>query len=218
MKRGVKIILTEEQERWLVKHFKHTSNAECASRLNISSRTVTRIARELDLHKTPQFMRKWSSIGLERAHESHRINGTYPPKGFHIPNSEKHQFKPGVSSLQRIGKKKEAQRIEKCVATRLKTIKSERARIVFGLPQRTNLKLVHQDPKRRYQRWYLKQRGYTLNEDRRIAYYDEDTRRSPKLEATSTFYKFAPISEANRTYDAPVPYYREARQIDEFNI
>lgn len=92
-----KIRLTDEQTRWLVKNFPHMSNGICALYLGISLRSVSRIARELELRKTPQFMAECQAYTAKKAQESHRKNGTYPPKGVYPPNlrkGEKYQFKP----------------------------------------------------------------------------------------------------------------------------
>lgn len=37
----------------------------------------------------------------KKAKQSHLKNGTYPPKGFIIPNSEKYRFKPGHKSFNK---------------------------------------------------------------------------------------------------------------------
>lgn len=101
-----KIVLTPKQERWLTNHFKHTQNNECAERLGISPRSVVRLARAMSLTKSRQFMVKCQRATAEAAKISHQRNGTYPPKGFKIPNSEAGQFKPGVSCRDRLGAKR----------------------------------------------------------------------------------------------------------------
>ena len=53
-----KITLSEQQIKWLKKHFKHTKNDVIRERLGLSHSTLHRIARELGLKKTPQFMTK----------------------------------------------------------------------------------------------------------------------------------------------------------------
>ena len=108
-----KITLTPEQETWLVRHFKHTRNAEAAVRLGISERSLTRIARRLGLEKSRQFMRKTQRNAADKAKESHLRNGTYPPKGYRIPRSEEFQFKAGVTPVERLGKRRERKRIER---------------------------------------------------------------------------------------------------------
>lgn len=85
MSQGKKIVLTERQEAWLVKHFKHTKNADVAAKLGISPQAVARFAARLGLKKTPQFMKKCQREMTDAAHRSHLRNGTYPPKGYIIP-------------------------------------------------------------------------------------------------------------------------------------
>lgn len=40
-------------------------------------------------------MKDCQAFTAKKAKESHLRNGTYPPKGFIIPNREKYYFKPG---------------------------------------------------------------------------------------------------------------------------
>lgn len=182
-----KIVLTPKQERWLTNHFKHTKNNECAERLGISLRSVVRIARSLGLCKSRQFMAKCQRESAEAAKISHLCNGTYPPKGFKIPNSEAGQFKPGISNLDRIGPIREAERIRKSAESRRATIKRERSRIVWGFEQRTKLKLVS-NPKKIQYRYELRQRGYQIAKGANEAYIVAETRRSPKVEANARKY------------------------------
>lgn len=93
-----KIRLSGEEIEWLRKAFPHVRNEVCALRLNISARSVTRIARGLNLHKTPEFIRDCQRKTSEAAKASHLKNGTYPPKGVvneNIKKGEAYQFKPG---------------------------------------------------------------------------------------------------------------------------
>ena len=53
-----KIVLSDVQIQWLKKHFKHTKNDVIRERLGLSHSTLHRIARELGLKKTRQFMAK----------------------------------------------------------------------------------------------------------------------------------------------------------------
>lgn len=179
-----KIILTPKQERWLTNHFKHTKNIECAERLGISLRSVVRIARSLGLTKSRQFMAKCQRETAEAAKRSHRLNGTYPPKGFRIPKSEVGQFKPGVTCRERIGARREAERIRKSAESRRATIKRERARIVWGFDQRTKLKLTT-NPKKIQYRHALRKRGYQIARGGSEAYIVTETQRSQKVEAVA---------------------------------
>lgn len=187
MGKTVKIVLTPKQERWLTNHFKHTKNSECAERLGISPRSVVRIARQMGLTKSRQFIAKCQLETAKAAKISHRLNGTYPPKGFRIPNSEAGQFKPGITCRQRLGAKREAERIRKSAESRRATIKKERSRILWGFEQRTKLKLVG-NPKKRQYRHALRKRGYQIARGASEAYVVANTHRSLKVENNARKY------------------------------
>lgn len=77
-----KIVLTDRQLAWLDKHFKHTKNDDCAKHLDISPRSVTRIARERGLKKSPQFIRKYQEWKSARQlAEDNRQPRTTPSQG-----------------------------------------------------------------------------------------------------------------------------------------
>lgn len=177
-----RIELTPAQEAWLSRHFKHTRNAEAAERLGISERSLVRIARRLGLAKSRQFMRAAQRNAADRARESHLRNGTYPPKGFIIPRSEEFRFKPGETSIQRLGKAGERKRAEKSAESRRRTFKEERSRRVFGLPQRTGLRVIRLPRYVAYQRYHLRKLGYIVPRGGFTAYYTPETRRSPLYE------------------------------------
>lgn len=187
MGRTEKIILTERQERWLARHFKHTKNDECASRLGISPRSVVRIARSMGLSKSRQFMVKCQRATANAAARSHIMHGTYPPKGFRIPNSEAGQFKSGISNKDRLGVKRESERLRKSAESRRKTIADEKRRILFGFDQKTKLKLFS-NPKKHQYRYALRQRGYLIARGGSDAKVVAETTRSPKVEANARKY------------------------------
>lgn len=142
MRKTDKIILTPQQERWLVRHFKHTKNDEIQSRLGISQKTLHRFARKLGLTKSKQFMKKCQDAAITAANKANRQNG-WPPKGYVIPRSEEFRFKEGVSNVKRLGAKREAERIAKSAESMRKTMKMERIRINFGLPLRKLGEFLH---------------------------------------------------------------------------
>ncbi len=99
-KQPCKIHLTDEQERWLARNFPHMATEICAVYLDISPRSVVRLARNLGIEKTPQFMRECQAHTAKKAKESHLRNGTYPAKGWYSPNLQKgkaYQFKPNYN-------------------------------------------------------------------------------------------------------------------------
>lgn len=176
------IILTDQQEAWLQKHFKHTKNEDIARRLGISVRSVSRLADKRGLTKSWQFLKKVQLKAADAANESNRINGTYPPKGYQIPNKEKGYFKKGEKPIDRIGAKREAERIARSAQSRKETFRLEKARALFGLPRQTKLKVVLRPRRQVGTRYYLRQRGYIVERGSNVAYYNSETNRSPKLE------------------------------------
>ena len=177
-----KIALTPEQERWLVAHFRHTKNDDIMDRFGWSHSTLHRFARQLGLTKTRQFMRKVQREAADKAKASHLRNGTYPPKGYIIPRSEEFRFKAGVTPVERLGKRRERRRIEKSAESRRRTFKEERSRRVFGLPQRTGLRVIRFPRYVAYQRYHLRKLGYIVPRGGFTAYYTPETRRSPLYE------------------------------------
>ena len=189
-----KIILTDRQLDWLRKHFKHTKNAELCETLGLSQSALHRLAREHGLTKSRQFMKRCQAATAAAAKASHLKNGTYPPKGHRIPRSEQFGFQPGVTPEQRLGKRRNRQRIEKAAASRAKTFRLEKARALFGLPRETKLRVIRTPQQKLNDRWYLKKRGYLIDEKDMVAYWTEETRRATRLEkAPKRYYKFKPL-------------------------
>ncbi len=191
MSQGKKIVLTPAQEAYLRRHFKDTDNGYLALELGISETALHRFARAWGLKKTKAHCRQMQREAAAAAKASHLANGTYPPRGYIIPGSEKYRFKPGHKE----GKVAKRHRIEASAAARRKTIQEERKRIAAGKPQRTKLRLTAQPPGKIKDRCYLKSRGYILDEETATAIYTDTTRRSPYKEAAATYYKFKSVLE-----------------------
>ncbi len=176
------LVLTDEQEAWLQKHFKHTKNEEIAERFGISPISVTRLARKRGLKKSQQFMKKIQLDAAAAANRSHLINGTYPPKGYRIPRGEEFWFKKGETNVDRYGEKKNAERIINCTQSRRETFRLEKARALYGLPRQTKLNVVKRPKKQIWTRHYLRKRGYVVERGSNVAYYNSETQRSLKME------------------------------------
>ncbi|MBQ3690158.1 MAG: hypothetical protein II937_09935 [Bacteroidales bacterium] len=59
--------LTDTQTQWLIRHFKHTKNDEIEAMLHISLSYLHRLARELGLKKTKEFMKKTQANAVAHA-------------------------------------------------------------------------------------------------------------------------------------------------------
>lgn len=189
------IILTDQKEAWLQKHFKHTKNEDIAEKLGVSLRSVNRLAEKRGLKKSWQFMRKTQLDAAAAANKSNRINGTYPPKGYKIPRSEEFWFQKGEKPVDRLGAKRDAERIAKSAASRKETFKLERARAIFGLPRQTKMQVIQRPRKQVHVRYYLRKRGYVVERGSNVAYYNSQTNRNLKMETNPpTGFTFKAIS------------------------
>ena len=189
-----KIRLRPDQLDWLVKHFKDRENEFLAYKLGISEASLHRLARRYGLRKSKAFLKARSQDGGRTSIYYHRKrdDGFIPKKGDPVrPGSEKAWFRPGVRSVDRIGKKREAERIRKSAASRNATRLNEAIRLRRGLPQLTKLR-IRTVPKETYaERHYLRKRGYVLDDAQLIAYWTPDTLRCPRKEANPGVYRFA---------------------------
>lgn len=196
MSKGKQIILDDKALIWIDKHYKHTLNRDCATHLGISPRSVCRIAAARGLTKSRQFMTKCQKKGADAAKASHLRNGTYPPKGTVIPRREEYYFRERESLERRLGKKRAKEARAKAAEGRRKTWKSEKARATFGFPQRTKLRVIPQPRAKVQLRYYLKTRGYIVDDVKRIVYYDENTRRGKRIETKpQRWYKFEQLTQ-----------------------
>ena len=197
MGKTVKIVLTPDQEKYLKNHYKHTKNADLSARLGISVRSVNRIAKSMGLEKSRYFIRKAQLDAANKANESHRKNGTYPPKGYVIPNREKTYFRKGEKMFDRFGPKIYAERIKNNTESVAKTRRLEKARALYGLPRQTKLNVVKRPRSQTQLRYYLKRHcGYIADRGGFIFYYTDETKRSAEIESRPrTGFTFLPLTQ-----------------------
>ena len=67
--------LTQEQLEWLKENFGSTKNQELANELGTSPRSITRMARELGLWKTKEFISAMQRNASEHGARVNRANG-----------------------------------------------------------------------------------------------------------------------------------------------
>lgn len=67
------------EEKWMKKNFPHLSNAICAIYLDKHPRTVARMARELGLTKSEEYMESSRAAAIKKASKSNstRLKGVY---------------------------------------------------------------------------------------------------------------------------------------------
>lgn len=193
---GVKFNPTPEQIQYLIDNFANTKNADLSAHLNISIRSVNRLASQLGLSKSEEFLIQVRRESVEPLRLWHRLHPK--PSGYRIPNSEQTLFRRGDTYKHRYGEEAHRLAHQKSVVSRNETIKKERRRILFGLPQQTNLNLHRQPRKKVLFRYYLRKRGYIIDDDKRMAYYTDSTQRGERVERRQQqWYTFAPLPDNN---------------------
>jgi len=189
---GKPIVLTPEQEQWLRDNYATMLNCDIARHLGIGKRTLSRFAKARGLVKDMK------AIEPMRADKARRcLRNKYIRDGFrfHPENGMESRFKKGYNAREFFGGERLMEMRRKGAEARKKTFREERARVAFGLPQRTRMRVSRQPAAKIYQRYYLKRRGYVIDEDGHTAYWTPDTIRAVKLEArTRGFFRFAPMA------------------------
>lgn len=189
-----KIVLTPEQEDWLREHYATTYNKDCAAHLGISESSLHRHARRLGLKKDPKWFYQVELLHCQMMADANRGSGNHGTKNLLI-YGQPHRFRKGQTNRERYGEENERRRIQRAAATRRETIRKERMRVRWGLPQETKLRVIS-NPQARYARYALKSRGYIIpGRGSMEAYWDENTTRSTVVEnnATKVGIKVKPV-------------------------
>lgn len=136
-KQGIPIVWTTEMLDELKTRFATNFNKDIAKSLGISWRSVVRKARQLGLQKTPYFLSVKRPEIVKKILRVRKPNPKQCCKGFVIPNSEQHRFKPGNIPPQ----VNNPELVKLIHAKRNASIARDRLRMKYGLPQLTKLKL-----------------------------------------------------------------------------
>ena len=187
-----KIVLSDVQIKWLKKHFKHTKNDVIRERLGLSHSTLHRIARELGLKKTPQFMTKMqlaaSAAGKAAIAAEDEAAKERRRQQANANRNPERCFKKGKWSLAKCPPEKLSIINAKRAASWLKTRRADEVRLNWGLPTQTKFHFRrHPDPDKKRKlcslRNYLRRKGYEIPGRAGMAVYvTRETRRSAKME------------------------------------
>jgi hypothetical protein len=189
MSQGKKFHFTDEQIAWVKEHFPDTLNAEICEYLDCSETVLRLLARSLGLEKSEAHKQRRQDKALKGIR---RYFLTHKPTD-NSAHLRQYCFKPG-NDPRTFGGFQDG--LKRGHAKRNQTIREEKARIAFGLPQRTKLHLKSQPRKKIDQRHYLKGRGYIIDNENNIAYYTDQTARAVKLETgPKRYFSFAPLPE-----------------------
>ena len=165
------IIWTAAMVDFLIDHYKGMNNASLAERLGISLSCLRRKLHELGLRKRPVTKAMTVADTVRRLYSCHSHSDIARLTGI------------STRTVSRIVKKyhlsrtlDDARQIRS--SSRRSIIKREKARVLFGLPQKTNIKVVG-SKKRVVLKSILKSCGYLVIPGHNTLYYNEQLKRRP---------------------------------------
>ena len=176
-----KMTLTPEERVWMEEHFAHTKNEEVARHLGVSLRTAVRLAREMGLEKSAEFVHTMQANAVKHAVRANRGQGN-AGKANLLKYGKAYQFKPGIGNKDRLSAEAFSEMYQRSAETRKRTVMAERRRVSFGLEQKTALRVVKAPKEKICLRHKLRKRGYVVARASSDATIIADTRRSPILE------------------------------------
>ena len=177
-----KIILSETEQQWMRNNFCKTKNAEVAEHLGISHRTVVRIAREMGLVKHPDFTKAMQRNASEHAAKRNRANGGNAGAKNLLIYGKAYQFKKGERQKDKMSAEAFDAMHRHIGEQRKKTFKAEKRRVIFGLEQKTKLRVVQAPKEKICLRNGLRKKGYEIARASNEAFITAATHRSEVME------------------------------------
>ena len=175
--------LTPEQLVWFRENFDHTKNQELADVLGTSLRCITRMARELGLWKTKEFVAAMQRNASEHGARATRLMGGNAGAVNLLKHGKGYRFKPGTSQKDRMSAEAFAEMHRRIGESRKETFRKERVRVNWGVGQKTNLRVVRCPRAKIDIRHGLRKRGYEIARASNEAMVTDETRRSIRMEA-----------------------------------
>ena len=176
-----KMTLTDEERVWMEEHFDHTKNEAVACRLGVSLRTAVRLAREMGLEKSAEFVRTMQANAVHHAARANRGQGN-AGKANLLKYGKTYQFKPGIGNKDRLSAEALSEMYRRSADTRKRTVMAERRRVAFGLEQLTALRVTKAPKAKVLLRHRLRKCGYVVPRASSDATITINTRRSATLE------------------------------------
>ncbi|EFC75596.1 MAG: DNA-binding protein [Prevotella buccae] len=169
------IIWTVSMVDFLIDHHKEMNNTALAGHLGISLSCLRRKLHELGLRKHPVTKAMTATDTVRRLYNNHSHSEIALLTGI------------STRSVSRIVKKYHLERtVDETRQIRSRSrksiIKREKARVLFGLPQKTNIKVVG-NKKRVVLKSILKSYGYLAIPGHNTLYYNEQLKRRPIRES-----------------------------------
>ena len=194
-----KWVWTEEEEQWLIENFPYQLNKDLSKHLGLCETSIYYKAKSLGLTKDVEFMAKARKELAAKAAITCRYNGAYDKRKeqdcgrFLRKYHEEHGW-AFTGEKERLRRERVSKGLKKAVAV-------DKARLHFGLEQRTGRRLDRQPQKRYQQRQTLRRLGYIIDYGSTTAYYTDQTQRSKIMEGRKMgdrhfiHWDFKPITE-----------------------
>ena len=176
-----KIIFTEEDRNWMSEHFANMKNDEVASHFGVSVRAAVRLAREMGLEKSAEFVRAMQANAVHHAARVNRGQGN-AGKGNLLKYGKAYRFKPGIGNRDHVPLDARPEMHRRRAESLKRLVIAERRRVAFGLEQKTALRVVRAPRPKVLLRYKLRKHGYTIARASNDATITTDTRRSAILE------------------------------------
>lgn len=174
--------LTQEQLEWLKENFGSTKNQELANELGTSPRSITRMARKLGLWKTKEFISAMQRNASECGARVNRVNGGNAGTKNLLLYGKAYRFKAGESNRDRMSEEAFKEMHRRIGESRKETFRKEKRRVLFGLEQKTGLRVVQCPKEKICLRNNLRRHGYEIARASNEAMVTDNTRRSAIME------------------------------------
>ena len=203
-----KVVLTEKQEQWIIRHFKHTRNSDIVQKFGIGESTLRRLAVKHGLKKSARYLAKTRELNVAKSVVIMKQYGVLEENRERAKlqweerkaTGKPHNvgFQKGVTHKDRLSKKKYEQLLVNMSNSRKELIRKERMRIKWGLEQKTNINVFSGGRQRVWKRTYFRRRGYIVERADNYVYYTDETNRNIEAEkkAHEVGLKVLPYKEA----------------------
>ncbi|MGP1437175.1 MAG: hypothetical protein ACTTKN_11245 [Phocaeicola sp.] len=173
-------IWNDDKINFLVKHYANISNRKLADTLGVSVPSIKNKSRELGLTKTCAKRKLFPSIEANILRMSENSSYRSVADKLNVSVTSVHTTVNEATANGHQKRTKE-ETLKIMSETRVRLIKKERARAVFGLEQKTKLKLFPNKQKYKL-RERLKRSRYDVERNGTDVYIDDETRRHAKVE------------------------------------
>ena len=184
--------------KWLKENYANTPNSEIKEKFGIGKGVLDRIVREYGLRKSPEYLKEINKESLRLATKAAKAKG-WPPKGYIIPKSEEARKKGQKKMAEMRADEEINARWRKNISEgHRKLYKDEKRRVLFGLEQKTKLKVVRASHAKVCCRTELRSLGYIIGRGESVAYWNEETKRDESKERLALKHgiRIMPCSES----------------------